>query len=234
MKYKIKNQNGEVIGEQELSSAVFGVKINENLVYQAAIAQMGNRRQIVAHTKDRSEVRGGGRKPWRQKGTGRARAGSSRSPIWKGGGVTFGPRNIRNFAKKINKKMKIKAILMALSDKVKNKSLIILDEINLEKPKTKIADIIINKVLGVKNKNTKEAKEKDDKTVKQKKQGKRGVLLVVEKRDDKLRRAFNNLPDVKLANLNNINITDLLKYRNLVLTIGAIKKLEARYGKSEK
>ncbi|MCK4554466.1 50S ribosomal protein L4, partial [Candidatus Parcubacteria bacterium] len=113
---KIYNQKAEAVGDIKLSDKVFGVKANEPLVHQAMVAQMSNERQVLAHTKDRSEVRGGGRKPWKQKGTGRARAGSIRSPIWKGGGVTFGPRKDRNFSKNINKKMKQNAMLMVLSD----------------------------------------------------------------------------------------------------------------------
>ena len=112
IKVNVYSQNGEKVKDMALSESIFKVQAKHELIHQAMLAQMGNERQPIAHTKDRSEVRGGGAKPWRQKGTGRARAGSSRSPIWIGGGVTFGPTNERNFSKKINKKMRQKAMFM--------------------------------------------------------------------------------------------------------------------------
>src|SRR3989338_7273411 len=108
MKYQVYNQEGEKVKEMDLNPAVFEVAMNNDLVHQAVVAQAANKRKPLAHTKDKGEVRGGGKKPWKQKGTGRARHGSSRSPLWIGGGVTFGPTNERNFSKKINKKMKKK------------------------------------------------------------------------------------------------------------------------------
>jgi len=129
MKIKVYNQTAEFVHDLEVSEKIFGVKSNPELLHQAVVTQMGNERQVLADTKDRSEVRGGGKKPWKQKGTGRARVGSSRSPIWTGGGVTFGPTSDRNFSKKINKKMKQKAIFMALSDKLAGGTLVILDEL---------------------------------------------------------------------------------------------------------
>jgi len=138
VKVNIYNQKGEIVGEKQLSDKIFNVKLSDALVHQAAVAQEANERQVLAHTKVKSEVRGGGKKPWRQKGTGRARAGSSRSPLWKGGGVTFGPRKDRNFKKDINKKMKQKAIFMALTDKVKNENFYILNEFKIDEYKTKL------------------------------------------------------------------------------------------------
>jgi len=131
------NQEGKEIGKAELTSEIFDVKLNSNLVHQAVVAQTANKRQVLAHTKDRSEVRGGGKKPWRQKGTGRARHGSIRSPLWRGGGITFGPTNERNFSLKINKKAKRKALLMCLSDKAKNERIILVDNLELAEAKTK-------------------------------------------------------------------------------------------------
>lgn len=131
------NQKGEEVGTTLLPKDIFDVKINPDLIHQVIVSQMANRRKVVAHTKDRGEVRGGGKKPWRQKGTGRARHGSIRSPLWRGGGVTFGPRKEKIFKKKIPKKMKRKALFMVLSDKFKNNLLIVLDELKLEKTKTK-------------------------------------------------------------------------------------------------
>src|SRR6056297_2008041 len=137
VKAKLYNLQGENKGEVDLNSEIFEVEVNEILVHQAVVAQRGSGRIKIAKTKDRSEVRGGGAKPWRQKGTGRARHGSNRSPIWKGGGVTFGPTGKENFSKKINKKMKRKALFMVLSDKAKEGNLLILEEEPKKEVKTK-------------------------------------------------------------------------------------------------
>jgi large subunit ribosomal protein L4 len=212
-KAKIYNQQGEKVGEIELSDKVFGVKANEALVHQAMVAQMANERQVLAHTKDRSEVRGGGKKPWRQKGTGRARAGSSRSPIWIGGGVTFGPTKDRNFSLKINKKMKVKAILMALSDKVLNSKLLVLEKLEIPEFKTKIFNEILSNLI----------KQENKKTTKQ------SILFINDKKDEKVKFSARNLTGVKLINLDNINIIDLLKYKDLILTADTVKKLEEKY-----
>ena len=146
MKYTIYNQEGKKSGESLLPKEVFNVKINTDLVHQVVVAQMANRRRVIAHTKDRSEVRGGGRKPWRQKGTGRARHGSIRSPLWRGGGVTFGPTKFRVFKKEIPKKIKRKALFMVLSVKAKNNLLILLEDIKLEKLKTKLIAELLKKL----------------------------------------------------------------------------------------
>ncbi len=226
IKIKIYNQNAEAAGEMELSPKVFGVKVNDDLVHQAVITQMANERQVIAHTKDRSEVRGGGKKPWRQKGTGRARHGSSRSPIWIGGGVTFGPRNDRNFKKRINKKMKQNALLMVLSDKAASDNFIILDKLETTEFKTKIFNKIINgfenKILKPKEKVKADAKKKNVK---------RSFLIIVDKGDEKLSCSARNLVGIKLMNTDNINIVDLLKYKNLILNKAAVEKLTERYGK---
>ena len=196
IKIKLYNQKAEAAGEMELSSKVFGVKVNHDLVHQAVVTQMANERQVIAHTKDRSEVRGGGRKPWAQKGTGRARHGSSRSPIWIGGGVTFGPRNDRNFKMRINRKMKQNAMLMALSDKAAGDNFIVLDKLEAPEFKTKVFNGIINgfesKILKLKA-------------------AKRSFLIIVDKGDEKLSCSARNLPGIKLINTENINIVDLLK-----------------------
>ena len=139
------NQKGETIGKVKLNPEVFGVKVKSSVVHQVVEAMLANAREAWAHTKTKGEVRGGGRKPWKQKGTGRARHGSIRSPLWVGGGVTFGPRNERNYKKKINKKMKTKDLFMCLSDKVASSQLIVLEDVSLEAPKTKyFAEIIKN------------------------------------------------------------------------------------------
>jgi len=144
MKASLYNQEGEEIKKVDLPSEIFDIELNSDLVHQVVVAQMSNSRKVIAHTKDRSEKRGGGRKPWRQKGTGRARHGSIRSPIWRGGGVTFGPTKDRNFSKKINKKMKQGALLMTLSSKIKEDEFVLLDKIELTEGKTKLMNEMIN------------------------------------------------------------------------------------------
>ncbi|KKQ60394.1 MAG: 50S ribosomal protein L4 [Parcubacteria group bacterium GW2011_GWE2_38_18] len=219
-KVKIYNQQAEQVGEQELSTKAFELKVNESLVHQSVVTQLANERQVLAHTKGRSDVRGGGKKPWKQKGTGRARAGSSRSPIWIGGGVTFGPLKDRNFTKKINKKMKQQAIFMALSDKFAHNSLTILDKIEISEYKTKVFNNIIS-AIEQKVFNTREKEAPTKKT-------KRSVLIVLNEKTDTTVISGRNLAGVEIINLNNINIVDLLKYKELILTADAVKKLEER------
>src|SRR3989339_2063986 len=143
MKVKVYNLEGKETGEMNLLDSVFGVKIKPEVVHEVFVALQNNQREPWADTKSKGEVRGGGKKPWQQKGTGRARHGSIRSPIWKGGGVTFGPTKERNFKKKINKKMARKALLMAISSKAKNRQLLVLDEIKLNQAKTKEMALIL-------------------------------------------------------------------------------------------
>ena len=212
MKIKVYNQTAEFVHDLELSEKIFGVKSNAELLHQAVVTQMGNERQVLADTKDRSEVRGGGKKPWKQKGTGRARVGSSRSPIWIGGGVTFGPTSDRNFSKKINKKMKQKAIFMALSDKLVNGTLVILDDLKMEEFKTKkfneVLTAIETKVLN---------------------NDRRNILIINDSKDEKVKYSARNLKGTEIINLENINIVELLKFKNLLLTEAAVKTLEERY-----
>jgi large subunit ribosomal protein L4 len=217
IKVNIYNQKAEKVSDTKLSEKVFGVATSSDLVHQAMLAQMGNERQVLAHTKTRSEVRGGGRKPWRQKGTGRARAGSSRSPIWIGGGVTFGPTNKRNFSKNINKKMRQKALMMVLSDKLTNEKLAVLDKIEISEFKTKsFAEIV--KAFEANVLKTKEGES-----------SKRSVLVINDEKDEKVKYSSNNLEGVKVINLNNVNILDLLKYRDLIITAPVAEKLEKQY-----
>lgn len=224
-KINIYNQKAEQAGEIEISDKIFGVKAKEALIHQAMVAQMANERQVLAHTKTKGEVRGGGKKPWKQKGTGRARAGSSRSPIWIGGGVTFGPTNERNFKKKINKKMKQKAIFMVLSDRVNNGNLVILDKLEMEAYKTKVFNAMLK---GLEGKILQAAESKSEKGAKPKK---RSILVLNDKKDDTIKYSGRNLVGVEMSNLDNINILDLLKYKNVILTVDGIKKLEERYEK---
>lgn len=209
------NQKAESKGEKELSESIFGLKSSENLIHQAMVAQMSNERQVLAHTKDRSEVRGGGRKPWAQKGTGRARVGSNRSPIWKGGGVTFGPTSDRNFKKDINKKMKRSALCMVLSDRVKNEKMFIVDKFETKEFKTKNIDQIVSSF---------------EKVVKDESK-KRSFLIVSDLSDEKLKYSSRNLKGVKMINKENLNILDLIKYKNLLITEKSVEAIEKLYSK---
>jgi large subunit ribosomal protein L4 len=212
VKIKVYNQKAEGVGELELPSKIFGVKANSDLIHQAIVTQMANEREVLAHVKTRAEVRGGGKKPWKQKGTGRARAGSSRSPLWIGGGVIFGPRKDRNFSKKLNKKMKQKALLMSISDKIANDVVVVLDKFELAEIKTKAFNNIISAV---------------EKNVL--KTNRRSMLLINDAKDDVVIRSGRNLKGLEIINIDNINILDVLKYKNLLLTESVIKKLEERY-----
>lgn len=213
-KINIYNQKGERVGEESISDKIFNVKMNQALVHQAVTAQMANERQVLAHTKVKSEVRGGGKKPWKQKGTGRARAGSSRSPLWIGGGIIFGPLKTRNFSKKINKKMKQGAIFMALSDKLENKNLLVLDKLEMDSFKTKNFVAMIEKLA---------------KSLEAKKGEKKSLLVINDKKDEKVRNSGRNIPGVKIINFDNINIVDLLGSKKLILTLETVKKIEKNY-----
>ncbi len=210
MLIKVYNQEGKEVGETQLPAEVFGVKLNNDLVHQAVVAQMANSRQILAHAKDRSEVSGGGKKPWRQKGTGRARHGSIRSPIWRGGGVTFGPTKNRNFSKKINKKMKRKALLMALSEKAKDNEIIILDELKIGEPKTKLAAKIFNNLAKIK------------------KDVKKGALVLMAEKNENATKAARNIPKLETIGMGSLNIVDVLRYKYLIMTKDSIEKLKTK------
>ncbi|MEA2088792.1 MAG: 50S ribosomal protein L4 [Patescibacteria group bacterium] len=231
IKVKFYNQEAKEIGEQKLSSAVFGVKIKPELVHQAVVAQQANSRQVLAHAKGRSEVRGGGRKPWKQKGTGRARAGSSRSPIWIGGGVTFGPTNQRNFSLKINKKIKKSVLLMCLSDKVKDDKLILLDKIELDEIKTKKINNILKKFESKFAKKIESKKEKDNPPAGGKKIKKENfsALLALGDKSEKIVKSAKNLRKIGTVRNNSLNIVDILKYKYLITTVDSIKEMEKKY-----
>jgi len=209
MLVNIYNQNGEKIGQTRLPSEIFNIPLNSDLVHQVVVSQMANRRKVIAHTKDRAEVRGGGRKPWRQKGTGRARAGSTRSPIWKGGGVTFGPRKERVFKKEIPRKIRRKALFMALSAKAKNNLLILLDELKIERAKTKTMSEILKKLPS---------------------KGKR-TLIILPEYDKNLIVASRNLAGTGILEARNLNALDLLSFKYLLMPKGAIKAIKETFAK---
>jgi large subunit ribosomal protein L4 len=206
MKYSIYNQEGEETGETTLPKEIFDVKFNADLVHQVAIALLANQRQISAHTKNRGEVRGGGRKPWRQKGTGRSRHGSIRSPLWKGGGVTHGPRKERIFEKDLPKKMRRIALFMVLSQKVKNKQLVILDKI-ISEGKTKTMAKLLAKLPCA------------EKT----------TLVTVPDYDRKVFLATRNIKDASVSEARNLNVLDLLNNKYLLLTKDSIKTIEKTF-----
>jgi len=214
MKVDVYNQEGEKIGEMELRSEIFEVKLNPDLVHQVVVSQMANQRMPIAHTKNRGEVRGGGKKPWAQKGLGRARHGSIRSPIFKGGGVVFGPRKEKKFKKKIPKRMKRKALFMILSEKLKRNLIFLFNEIKIEKPKTKIFAQLIEKW-----------KEK----IKNFKKG--SVLIALGSKDENLALAARNIPDLKVLQAKDLNCLDLLSFKYLILTKESVKVIEETFFK---
>ena len=198
------NIEGKEVGSIELNDAVFGVEVNEHLVHLAVVSQLANNRQGTQSAKTRSEVSGGGRKPWRQKGTGHARQGSTRSPQWTGGGVVFAPKP-RDYSFKMNKKEKRIALLSALSSKVADSKSVVLDEFNLDEIKTKKFVEVLN--------NLKVSK----------------ALVVLEGENKNVVLSGRNVNGAKVSNTNEINTYDVLKYDTLVVTKAAVEKLEEVY-----
>ncbi|MBO8169389.1 MAG: 50S ribosomal protein L4 [Thermoanaerobacteraceae bacterium] len=202
-KVAVYNVQGEQVGDIELKDAVFGVPVNEPVIHQAVVAQLANRRQGTHSTKSRGEVSGGGRKPWRQKGTGRARVGSIRSPLWRGGAITFGPKP-RDYRKRLPKKVKRLAIKSALSAKVEEGNLIVLDELSFEKPKTKEM-VKVLKALNAEGK----------------------ALVITEGKDNKnVVLSARNIAGVKPLSPENINVVDIVHYDKLLITKEAVRKVE--------
>ena len=208
MKIETYNQSGEKVGQTLLPKEIFDIEINPDLVYQVAVSQMANRRKTIAHTKTRGEVSGGGRKPWRQKGTGRARHGSIRSPIWRHGGVVFGPRKEKIFKKEIPKKMRRKALSMVLSAKAKENLLILLDSLKIEKAKTKLMAKIIENL---------KKKIKDFKG---------SLLIALPQKEETIYRAGRNIPDVGIIEARNLNALDLLSFKYLLMPKETIKVIK--------
>ena len=202
MEIKMYTQNGKEKGTIELNESVFGLESNENIVHRALIYQLANARLNVAHTKTRGERRGSTRKIYRQKGTGRARMGSNRSPIRKKGWVAFGPRNNRNFTLSMNKKERRLAINVLLSDKVRNNKLVVLDKLSLKEIKTSEM-VKVFKSLPEHNK----------------------ILLALKEKDEVIMKSANNLPNVKNLLLSYLNVKDLLKYDTLVLLKDSVEEL---------
>lgn len=198
------NIEGKEVDKLELNDAVFGVEINEHLVHQAVVAQLANKRQGTQSAKTRSEVRGGGRKPWRQKGTGHARQGSTRSPQWTGGGVVFAPKP-RDYSKKLNKKEVAGALKSVLTSKVNEEKFIVLDELKLDEIKTKKFVEVLNNLEVAK------------------------ALVVTKDNDKNVVLSARNIPNVKTSLINTINVYDILKYDTVVITKDAVAAIEEVY-----
>ncbi len=202
IKIDLYNMNGDRNGEIELAESVFGIEPNLDVLHRAIVMQLANKRQGTHKTKDRSEVRGGGRKPYRQKGTGRARHGSSRSPIWVGGGVTFGPVP-RSYRTKLPKKMRRLAMRSALSACVQGEKLKVLDDLRFDEVKTKNMVNVLNKLNLTSS-----------------------VLLILPEKDKTVELSARNIPGVTVEYVNTINVYDLMKNNNVLMTEGSVRKLE--------
>ncbi len=198
------NMEGKAVGTIELSDAVFGVEVNEHLVHLAVVQQLANKRQGTQSAKTRAEVSGGGRKPWRQKGTGHARQGSTRSPQWKGGGVVFAPKP-RDYSFKLNRKEKRLALKSALSSRVVAEKIVVLEDLKLDEIKTKKMAAVLDNLKV------------------------RKALVVVGEKNDNVILSAKNIPSIRTALPNSINVYDILKYDTLVLTKDAVAKIEEVY-----
>lgn len=207
-KVKVYNLAGKEIEQLELDPKIFEVEAKPSLVHQVIEVQRANSRLKLAHTKTKGEVRGGGKKPWRQKGTGRARHGSIRSPLWIGGGITFGPRTEREFSKKINKKMRRKALFMTLSDKVKENNFVVVDKLELPEIKTKNFFTILKK-LPMK--------------------GISSTLVVLTAKNENINKSARNIKKIKTILADSLNVYDVLKYNFLLIDKEGVKKIIDTY-----
>lgn len=203
MKFDLYQQSGEKKGTIDASDAIFKVPVNDELIRLSYIRQLSNGRQASAHVKHRGEVRGGGKKPWRQKGTGRARFGSTRNPIWRKGGVAFGPRNTRNYVLNMPKKARRAALFSCLSQKATEKQIFALDLYTADKPKTKDFNLLVTKLP----------------------QG-RSLLVVLDKKNEIIEKSAQNLPNVKTILVDYLNPHDLLKFENILFMEASFKRAE--------
>ena len=200
------NFNGEVLGEFELSGDVFGAPVHVSAMHQVVVAHLANMRVGTHNTKDRGDVRGGGRKPWRQKHTGRARSGSTRSPIWVGGGVAHGPHP-RDYHQKVNKKVRKLALRSALSLKVQENNMVVLDKFSLDAPKTKAMVAFLDKLEGV-----------------------RKPLFILHESNAAVIKSASNIPGARVLHVDSVNVYDLLNHGKLIATPEAVRKLEEVFG----
>lgn len=207
-KVQVYTQEGKVASEMDLNPKIFEIVAKDSVIHQVVVAMMANARQTLAHTKTKGEVRGGGKKPWAQKGTGRARQGSIRNPQWKGGGIAFGPRKDRNYKQKINKKMRQKAYFMCLSDKVKSGNLVVVENLEAKDIKTKKMVEMMKKLpVGKK------------------------TLLALPLLDEKIIKSAKNIPWLDTVLVNNLNTLEVLRYKYLLMPVESIKKIEEIYKK---
>lgn len=226
------NMKGETVGTMELDDAVFGVEVNEHLVHQAAVQQQANDRQGTQSAKTRSEVSGGGKKPWRQKGTGHARQGSTRAPQWTHGGIVFAPKP-RDYSFKMNRKEKRLALKSALSSRVEAKKLIVLDALTMDAPKTKDFQAILTalQTAGVlpiqKRAKINRADKNAPKEYKNLKTAK--ALVVLEDMNQNVILSARNLKDVKTTQVGELNVYDILKYDTMIASQAAVKKIQEVY-----
>lgn len=203
-KIDVLDVKGNVVGDVELSEVIFGIEPNEYVVHEVVVALLANRRQGTRSALTRSEVRGGGRKPWRQKGTGRARAGTIRSPLWKGGGVIFAPKS-RDYSKKVNKKVKALAMKSVFSAKAQDNELRVLNQLVMDAPKTKEMIAVLNNINAQK------------------------ALIVLPDNNEAIIRSANNIPKVATTTVNELNVYDMLKYDVLIMTQESLQKIEEVY-----
>lgn len=204
-KVSVLNISGQEVGEIELNESIFGIEVNQHVLYEVVKNQLANKRQGTQSAKTRSEVRGGGKKPWRQKGTGRARQGSIRAPHWKGGGVIFAPKP-RDYSYSVPKKVKRLAMKSALSSKVLSGEIIVIDDLNLEAPKTKEMVNILKNINSDKK-----------------------ALLVTGSVNENVVRSSNNIKGVATTTVGTLNVYDILKYNSFIITKDAVKKVEEVY-----
>lgn len=204
-KVNVYNVLGETVGEIDLNDEIFNIEINEHAVYEVVKNQLANKRQGTQSAKTRAEVRGGGRKPWRQKGTGRARQGSIRAPHWPGGGVVFAPKP-RDYSYKVPKKVRRLAMKSALTSKVLNEEIIVLEELSLQEPKTKEMVKILENI----------------------KAGKK-ALIVMDEKDINVVKSARNIPNVQTTLVSTLNVYDILNFDSFIITKDAVKKVEEVY-----
>jgi large subunit ribosomal protein L4 len=206
-KISVYNVQGEEVEKLEIADSVFDMPSNNTLLHQVFVALMANIRGVYAHTKNRSEVSGSGKKPWKQKGTGRARVGSVRTPVWKGGGIVFGPRNTRNFVQKINQKMRRKAVMIALSEKIRDGKVIVLDAFSFPEKKTKLMAQALES-LKIVNKS---------------------VVLGLSVNEKEFEKVSQNIPRLKNILADNVNVADLLNHQYFVLSKESLQELEKKF-----
>jgi large subunit ribosomal protein L4 len=218
MESTIYTQEGKEKGKVSLPEKIFSLPWNADLVHQVVVSLESSRRTPVAHTKDRGEVSGGGKKPWKQKGTGRARHGSTRSPIWVGGGVAHGPRNEKNYDRKVNRKMKAKALYTILAKKYRDGEIVFIDALSFAEPKTKLGKGFVDtfgKIKGLEKFSTKRTNK---------------AYIAASKEEKDVKRVFGNYGSVEVGDIRNLHPVDILKYKYLVITRPeeAFKLLEAK------